>query len=375
MRTTDVKILIAVAAAVTMAIGNHAAAKGSPSERCQAGKNQAAGKYALCRSKAEAKFLLQASPSQYAEAMLRCEYKFAITWEKLEAKTGTPCPDEPLDQGSLQSSIDGCVTNVATALATGTLPNCTADLAHCASQLGVCDTDKVACQGDLGTCQSDLLDCVADEGGCQADLGTCEAQLDTCGDDLAACQAMPSGQLRRTGQTTCYDSTFGTPIACPGTGQDGDAQAGLSRTLVDNGDGTVTDGRTGLLWEKLSDDGSIHDWQNTYTWATAFTVKVATLNASAFAGYSDWRVPNVSELQSLLNYGASFPAVDGSLWAGCSPGCTVFTCSCTVASYYYSSTSNNTNPGQVWIIDFDDGDINNGYRDASRYVRAVRGGA
>jgi hypothetical protein len=43
----------------------------------------------------------------------------------------------------------------------------------------------------------------------------------------------------------------------------------LTRAYVDNGDGTITDSKTGLMWEKLSDDGSIHDWDATYTWADA----------------------------------------------------------------------------------------------------------
>ena len=63
---------------------------------------------------------------------------------------------------------------------------------------------------------------------------------------------------------------------------------------MDNGDGTITDTKTGLMWEKLSDDGSIHDKDTAYTWANAFAVKVATLNGGGgFAGHTDWRVPNV----------------------------------------------------------------------------------
>ena len=53
------------------------------------------------------------------------------------------------------------------------------------------------------------------------------------------------------------------------------------------------DVNTGLMWEKLSDDGSIHDRDNLYTWDDAFAVKVATLNSGSFAGRTDRRVPNV----------------------------------------------------------------------------------
>src|SRR2546427_2511051 len=115
--------------------------------------------------------------------------------------------------------------------------------------------------------------------------------------------------LPATGQTTCGDSS-GTVITCAGTGQDGDLQEGAPLAYVDNGDGTVTDVNTGLMWEKLSNDGTVHDKDNTYTWANAFAEHVATLNDTRFAGRDDWRLPNVRELQSIANYQDLLPAVD-----------------------------------------------------------------
>src|SRR5204863_391623 len=92
-----------------------------------------------------------------------------------------------------------------------------------------------------------------------------------------------------TGQTTCSNAS-GTVIPCAGTGQDGDIQAGAPLSYTDNGDGTITDNDTGLVWEKLSLDGSVHDRNNTYTWTQAFSGHVATLNSTSFAGHTDWRV-------------------------------------------------------------------------------------
>src|SRR5262245_39388427 len=84
--------------------------------------------------------------------------------------------------------------------------------------------------------------------------GCCATKLKHCESDLAACQKAPKGQVLRTGQTTCYD-TSGLSISCAGTGQDGETQKGMVQKYVDNGDGTVTDLNTGLMCEKKSDDG------------------------------------------------------------------------------------------------------------------------
>src|SRR3990172_5700801 len=68
--------------------------------------------------------------------------------------------------------------------------------------------------------------------------------------------------IPKTGQTTCYDSA-GNVIACTGTGQDGEIQAGVpwpSPRFMDNGDGTVTDNLTGLIWLKNANCFGTRNW-------------------------------------------------------------------------------------------------------------------
>ena len=71
------------------------------------------------------------------------------------------------------------------------------------------------------------------------------------------CIASAAFKLPDTGQTKCYD-TGGTEIPCAGTGQDG-AYSINPMSYTDNGNGTVTDNNTGLIWQK-QDDGIRYNW-------------------------------------------------------------------------------------------------------------------
>jgi hypothetical protein len=200
----------------------------------------------------------------------------------------------------------------------------------------------------------------------------------------ATCLYDSSGCLRTfpaTGQTICWNAT-GTVIPCIGTGQDGDVQAGATLSHTDNGDGTVTDEVTGLTWEKLSDDGSIHDMNNFYSWASAFALKIAVLNTPpCFADHCDWRLPNRIEVESIIDYQRYKPAVPPAFNTACTPGCGVLACSCTMSSsasneYFWSSTTSVTQPISAWTTNFAAGGNNFGFSktNSAAHVRAVRGG-
>jgi hypothetical protein len=326
--------LAAAVAALLVASSAPAFAAATPAQKCEAGKNSTAGKYAACMHKAQQKYVnggeLDLLGRDNAEA--KCASKLDAKFASQETKAGLGiCPSE-MDQVPVRDFIDECVVAVEDALHGGSLP--------------------VA----VNTCN--------------ADLATCEGDLDTCGDDLAACASNVG--VMKTGATQC-SNVSGMIIPCAGSGQDAEYQAGVTASYTDNGDGTVTDNLSGLMWEKLSDDGSIHDWNNTYSWTNAFASKIATLNGSNFAGHNDWRLPNIKELSSIINYGVTNSSVYSQFSNGCTPACTVLTCSCNTIASYWSSTTVNTG-NSAWVVFFSEGRVLFTLKTGSFYVRAVRGG-
>lgn len=76
----------------------------------------------------------------------------------------------------------------------------------------------------------------------------------------------------------------------------GNPEYGMN-SLTDNGDGTITDSSTSLMWSK-SDSGSGMNWEDALAW-------VQEKNTENYLGYSDWRLPDIKELQSIVDYSRS----------------------------------------------------------------------
>ncbi len=246
---------------------------------------------------------------------------------------------------------------------------------HCSSG---CDVTRCSCtfSGDTWTSTSEA-DSPSNQWFVDFQDGQVGAGLEHGSGPVRAVRDASTGcPLPATGQTTCWDSSRNV-IPCAGTGQDGELRKGAPLAYVDNGNGTVTDLNTGLVWEKLSDDGTVHDKDNLYTWADAFTAHVATLNGMSFAGHTDWRLPNVRELQAIVDYQTINPAVASAFNNNCSRGCQATTCSCTASGDYWSSTSSVSDPWNAWYVRFSYGRVDafgrTGGKSSAASVRAVRG--
>lgn len=151
--------------------------------------------------------------------------------------------------------------------------------------------------------------------------------------------------------------------------------------LVDNGDGTVTDGLTGLQWEKKQnldntpDPDDPHDADNRYTWSatgtaadgSVFTAFLSALNGGGcFAGHCDWRLPTHAELQTLVT---ETTCTNPALFCahpifGPTSGTTA----------YWSATTSATFPLSAWLLDHVGGFSGANVKTGLRGARAVRGG-
>lgn len=128
--------------------------------------------------------------------------------------------------------------------------------------------------------------------------------------------------LPDTGQTKCYNETGTEIIPCPLPGdpmaQDGSYDIN-PMSYTDNGDGTVTDNNTGLMWQKCSvgqnNDSTCSGTALTYSWYEASGMYDATDNLTSqdvcgeltTGGYSDWRLPTKKELMSIVDYSIPWP--------------------------------------------------------------------
>ncbi len=134
------------------------------------------------------------------------------------------------------------------------------------------------------------------------------------------------------------------------------------RFIIDAANGLVTDKITGLIWQRCSlgksgtNCGSgtaiSHNWQQALTAA----------QNSTFGGYTDWRLPNAKELASIVERKCTVPAINATVFPA------------TIPSNYRSSSPDAGNGSKAWCVDFYRGNDSNPNKDASYYVRLVRGG-
>jgi hypothetical protein len=181
------------------------------------------------------------------------------------------------------------------------------------------------------------------------------------------------------------DNTDGASLSDVTTGKtywglkDGSWGLQTAPRYIDNGDGTVTDRTTGLLWLQ---DASCADLVGTDSngkanWDTATTAASSLANGTCEltdnSNANDWRLPTIQELQSVLDYSYFSPAIsnakgdakwtaDGGAFSGVQ------------ANYYWSSSIDAISTTNAWSVSLNSSSVNSKYKTSPYYVWPVRGG-
>lgn len=212
-----------------------------------------------------------------------------------------------------QASSSACVGRQSCAWAAATATCACAPDPTCSTAGAVCATSS-----SVATCGADMQGCLA-----QTATRSCT------GDDV--CERLAPG---------CADSFWGEwPLP---------SDIGPT-AYVDNGDETVTDSVTKLMWQKATAPSQMD-------WATAKSYCQTTLH---LGGHSDWRLPAKIELLSLVDYGRTAPAINSTFFPS------------TQAMAYWSATPRVAS-SSAWSVTFDIGNALSTPLTALEFVRCVR---
>jgi hypothetical protein len=159
--------------------------------------------------------------------------------------------------------------------------------------------------------------------------------------------------IPETGIVDCYSDT--ATIECPLEGdpfygQDAQYPTTPMSYKVSNDGVTVTDNVTGLIWQRMDDD-TTRSWGNAITYCEGLDL----------VGYTDWRLPNELELQSIVDYGEGNLTIDTTAFPGTDP------------EWYWASPTYACYTENAWFVDFGFPLVSATYKGHKYYVRCVRG--
>ena len=129
------------------------------------------------------------------------------------------------------------------------------------------------------------------------------------------------------------------------------------------GDGTVTDTRTGLMWKQCLEGQTGADCTGGSATAMNWADALTHAQGHSFAGYSDWRLPNSKELESLVEHCRVAPAINEDIFRNALSSSRVWSGS------PYAGGSNS-----AWYVNFSNGNADGGSRSSGYHVRLVRAG-
>jgi Protein of unknown function (DUF1566) len=322
---------------------------------------------------------------------------------------GTTAPCGPRQTCTGDNGNAKCICNAdpvctvvgGTCASTSTLATCSQDADTCLYESSAMTCANGACSGSAGaascctnactlgakqclsntsiqTCQTAATGCTAfatstcQNGACTGSPGSASCCTNACTDGSTQCLSGTTLQTCAVGSNGCTTESssscssglvcerYGT-AACldpdwaewpmPSSQADVTAGAPNLESYTDNGDGTVTDNVTGLMWQQATAAG-------TYTWASA----VAYCPTLTLGGRTDWRLPTRIELVSIVDFGTVSPAINIAFFPG----------TAATGDLYWSSTTAVLASASAWGISGRDGAAHYDTTSHSYYVRCVR---
>jgi len=136
--------------------------------------------------------------------------------------------------------------------------------------------------------------------------------------------------------------------------------------FVVHNDGTVTHSRTGLMW-KVCSEGQV--WSalgcsgtaTTHSWNLALQIPSILNVSGGYAGYNDWRLPNIRELHSIVEPKCAFSAINASIFPVIQN------------NFYWSSSPNFSNDLKAWGVHRGGGNYHSINRNNVGYIHLIRG--
>jgi len=185
--------------------------------------------------------------------------------------------------------------------------------------------------------------------------------------------------VAKTGQTSTFNSRDDGSLKVGVAWPNPRFTIGTNAPGQPNDTNCVTDNLTGLMWARNANLASNTAWSalGTCTWAAAFDVitnSAGPVNGAAYGGYSDWRLPNLNEMLSLVTYRWNNPPIPNTAgtaqWTDGNPFFNVR------IAYYRTSTTQIRSTASAFEVDMENGRITSNPKTSAsgRYLWPVRGG-